>query len=326
MSLLNGKVTVGVLRGGPSPEYEVSLKTGANVLKNLPEKYFGKDIFIDNSGTWHVDGLPRDPHRVLKHVDVIFNALHGAYGEDGTVQKTLDTFGVPYTGSRAYASAVGMNKHLSKKIYKDNDVKTPYHEIIRRDNASQSRLFGIYANLKKPLVVKPATAGSSIGVSIVTDWAEFSEAISLAFQFSDIVLVEEYVEGKEATCAVLDSAQNRGEVYALSPIEIIAPEKSAFFDYGAKYSGVSQEICPGNFSKEETAMIQKIAVQAHKVLGLRHYSRSDFIVTPEGVYILETNSLPGLTNDSLLPKALAVADCSFSDFLDHVILLAMRGF
>ena len=119
------KKKVGVLRGGPSSEYEVSLKTGKSVIDNLADRYEVLDIFIDKEGTWHYLGAPITPEKVFKKVDVIFNALHGAYGEDGTVQKLLDTFGVPYTGSTALASAVGMNKVLSKQIYKNNKLKTP---------------------------------------------------------------------------------------------------------------------------------------------------------------------------------------------------------
>jgi D-alanine-D-alanine ligase len=137
-------------------------------------------------------------------------------------------------------------------------------------------------------------------------------------------MIEEFIPGREATCAVLDSAENRGDVYALSPIEIVKPQENDFFDYDAKYSGKSQEICPGDFTAEETDMIQDFAVRAHKALGLNHYSRSDFIVAPDGIYILEVNSLPGLTSESLLPKSLQVAGCDFHEFLDHVITLALR--
>lgn len=323
MSVYHGKIRVGVLRGGPSPEYEVSLKTGANVLKQLPQKYHPKDIFIDRQGLWHVDGMVRTPHQALKNVDVIFNALHGNYGEDGKVQQILDMFNVPYTGSKAIPSAVGMNKHLSKNIFRDQELKTAAHEILRRDQYTQSYLFGVYANLKKPLVVKPATAGSSIGVSIVKDYTDFDRAVALAFQFSDTVLVEEFVEGREATCAVVDSSLSH-DIYALAPIEIIKPDTHEFFDYDAKYSGKSKEVCPGDFSSDEASAIADLAIKAHKALGLSHYSRSDFIVAPDAVYILETNSLPGLTSESLLPKALKHAGVDFPDFLDHVLVLALR--
>lgn len=319
------KIRVGVLRGGPSGEYEVSLKTGSNVLKGMPEKYHAKDIFIDKAGVWHIDGIAKPADKIIRHFDVIFNALHGDFGEDGKVQQILDSFSVPYTGSGALASALAMNKYLSKKVFKSRGLKTPHYEMIRRDDMSSSRLFGVYSNLQKPLVVKPNTAGSSLGVSIIKEWEDFVTAVEKAFEFSDSVLVEEFVEGREATCGVLDSAKNRDEVYALAPIEILKPQENEFFDYDAKYSGKSQEICPGDFTPEQTKKIQDLSIQAHKALGLRHYSRSDFIVTPDDVYILETNTLPGLTSESLLPKALKHGGCEFHEFLDHVLTLALRG-
>ncbi len=319
------KIKVGVLRGGPSGEYEVSLQTGSNVLKSMPEKYHAKDIFIDKKGVWHVDGIAKPAEKIIRHFDVIFNALHGDFGEDGKVQQILDSFAVPYTGSGALASALGMNKYLSKKVFKSRGLKTPHYEMIRRDDASSSRLFGVYSNLQKPLVVKPNTSGSSLGISIVKEWEDFVTAVEKSFTFSDSVLIEEFIEGREATCAVLDSAKNRDEVYPLAPIEILKPTENEFFDYDAKYNGKSQEICPGNFSPEQTKQIQDLAVKAHQALGLRHYSRSDFIVTPDDVYILETNTLPGLTSESLLPKALRAGNCEFHEFLDHVLTLALRG-
>jgi len=263
MSATQEKIKVGVLRGGPSPEYNVSLQTGRNVLSQLSDRYHVKDIFIDKSGVWHHHGIQRAPHIILRHVDVVFNALHGTYGEDGKVQKILEYFGVPYTGSNSLASAIAMNKHLSKKVFRQHGLQTSPHEVIRKDMLSHSRLFGVYANLIKPLVVKPTTAGSSIGVSIVVEWDEFTKAVEKAFEFSDTVLVEEFVEGREATCGVIDSAQRKGHVYALLPIEIVKPIERNFFDYDSKYTGISQEICPGNFSEEEMKMIQDIAIRAH---------------------------------------------------------------
>ena len=320
----SGKIRVGVIRGGPSPEYEVSLKTGSDVLKSLPEKYHPVDIFIDKKGVWHISGIPKTPDKIANHVDVFFNALHGSYGEDGTVQRLLDDLKKPYTGSDAVSSAIGMNKHLSKKKFREHDLRTPHYEVIKQEERGQSKLFGVFATLRKPLVVKPMSAGSSVGVSIVKEWEEFVRAVDIAFQFSNDVIVEEMIEGREATCGVVESAKEKGEAYALLPIEIIKPKENTFFDYDAKYSGKSQEICPGDFSPEETSAIQDFAVRAHKALGLRHYSRSDFIVAPDSIYILEVNSLPGLTSESLIPKALSAADCGFADFLDHVIVLALR--
>lgn len=317
------KKKVGVLRGGPSSEYEVSLKTGKSVIDNLAGRYEVLDIYIDKEGIWHYLGTPISPEKLFKKVDVIFNALHGAYGEDGTVQKLLDTFGIPYTGSTALASAVGMNKVLSKKIYVNNEIRTPLHRTIsKKDNVSEevSKLFKTFP---MPVVVKPVSGGSSVGTAIARTLANLEVAVNDALKYSDTALIEEFIPGKEATCGVVDNFRNE-TVYALLPVEIRKPEACAFFDYNAKYSGQSQEICPGNFTEVEKRMVQQMAQEAHKSLGLRHYSRSDFIIHPKrGVYILETNTLPGLTGESLMPKSLAAIGCSLPDFLDHLIKLAL---
>jgi D-alanine-D-alanine ligase len=318
------KKKVGVLRGGPSSEYEVSLKSGKSVLDNLSNKYEVLDIFISKDGVWHYQGVPIKPVDIFKKVDVIFNALHGAYGEDGTVQKILDQFSIPYTGSTALASAIGMNKVLSKKIYKNNNLKTPLHLTISKKNNNSSEIIKIFKSFPMPAIVKPVSGGSSVGTAIAKTLLELESAIDDALQYSDQALIEEFISGREATCGVVDNFRNELN-YSLLPVEIRKPTDSAFFDYNAKYGGKSEEICPGNFTAVEKEMIQKIAKEAHKVLGLRHYSRSDFIIHPKrGIYILETNTLPGLTSESLLPKSLQAVGCSLSDFFDHLIKLALE--
>jgi len=316
---------VGVLRGGPSTEYEVSLKTGKSVIDSLVDRYEVLDIFIGKDGLWHYLGVPIKPENVFKKVDVIFNALHGAYGEDGTVQKLLDCYQIPYTGSTTLASAVGMNKVLSKKVFKDNNIKTPIHTIVYKNNFSKSDIAKIFKTFPMPAVVKPVSGGSSVGTAIAKNMPSLEVAIHDAFKYGDQVMIEEFIPGKEATCGVVDNF--RGEsVYSLLPIEIRKPLDAEFFDYKAKYSGKSQEICPGNFTAEEKKIIQEMAREAHKALGLRHYSRSDFIIHPRrGIYILETNTLPGLTGESLIPKSLAAVGCTLPDFLDHVIQMALEG-
>jgi len=319
------KKKVGVLRGGPSSEYEVSLKTGKSVMDSLSDRHEVMDIFIDKQGVWHYLGMPITPEKVFKKVDVVFNALHGAYGEDGTVQKLLDYFQIPYTGSNALASAVGMNKVLSKKIFKKNNLKTPLHIIVSDKNNLAKQAIELFRTFPMPAVVKPVSGGSSVGTAIAKTTAELEIAISDAFNYSDQVLIEEYISGQEATCGVVDNFRNE-LIYSLLPVEIRKPSDSVFFDYKAKYSGQSQEICPGNFTAEEKKEIQEMAREAHKALGLRHYSRSDFIIHPKrGIYILETNTLPGLTSESLLPKSLVAIGCTLPDFLDHLIKLALEG-
>lgn len=294
-------------------------------MKNLPEKYSPVDVFIDKSGVWHIQGIPHEPHQALKKIDVAFNAMHGEYGEDGKVQKILDTFSIPYTGSKTLASALGMNKVLAKKIFKSHNIKTPYFKVESKNEDIDKIASKLFNTFSIPAVVKPISSGSSVGVSIAYDFQDLKKALVKAFEYSETVLVEEYIKGREATCGVVDKFRG-DDFYSLLPIEILKPEKSDFFDYEAKYCGSSQEICPGNFSQSEKQAIQDLAISAHKALGLRHYSRSDFIISPRrGIYILEVNTLPGLTEESLLPKSLNAIGCSMSDFLDHLITMALKG-
>ena len=321
MQTLPSSLRIGVLRGGPSPEYEVSLKTGANVLKHLSENYKPLDIFISRDGTWHMRGLPRPIEKILPHVDVVVNAMHGAYGEDGTVQKILEHHRMPYTGSGAFASALGMNKILSKEVFLKNEIQTPRHIVFRRNDDLKEKSNQIFKTFFMPVVIKPASAGSSVGVTIAKNPGEIKESIIFAIKHSPSVIIEEFIKGREATCGVVDGFRGE-EHYALPPVEI-RPHNGNFFDYDAKYAGQSEEIVPSHFSSEEKKEIEKLAVAAHVALGLRHYSRSDFIVTPRGIFILETNTLPGLTDASLLPKSLEAVGATMPQFLEHIISLAL---
>jgi len=319
------KVKIGVLRGGPSSEYDISLKTGGSVLKNLSEdKYDARDIFVSKGGQWHFRGMPATPEKITKQVDVVFNAMHGQYGEDGTVQKILDSFSVPYTGSTAFASAVGMNKLLTKQGIESSDIQTPEYMIIDNPEDIEKDTLNIFRSFTQPSVVKPVSGGSSVGVTIAKDYESLRDGIYKAFKYSPRVLIEEHIHGREATCGVVEGF--RGEdLHALMPLEIIPPEKHTFFDYESKYSGETQEICPAHFDAVIKEEIQRLAVEAHKALGLRHYSRSDFIVSPRGIYFLEINTLPGLTEGSLLPKELEAAGATLPEFLDHLVSLALDG-
>ncbi len=318
------KLRVAVVRGGPGHEYDVSLQTGESVLKHLPEHYEARDILVDKSGTWHHGGLPFSPREISRHADVVFNAMHGEYGEDGQVQRLLDTTAVPYTGSGAYASAVGMNKEIAKDIFRKVGLRVPLGKLLRRaDGAAATLAKQIFESIPPPWVIKPADRGSSVGLYLAKNFAELVSALEECFKYSDRVLVEEYIKGREATVGVLDHFRDQTH-YALPPIEIRRPGGTDVWTYNDKYNGATEEICPGNFSQEEKRELEYLARVAHQALGMRHYSRSDFIISPRGIYLLETNSLPGLTSESLLPKALSAVGCSYPDFLDHVIQLALR--
>lgn len=318
-------IRVGVLRGGPSAEYEVSLKTGGSVLSNLSrERYRPRDILLSREGQWHLDGIPVHPVRLQHSVDVIFNALHGTYGEDGGVQRLLDSLKIPYTGSGAYPSALAMNKALAKDHFIDVGLKVPRHVLVRMDEDVEDAAIRIFKTMAPPWVVKPLDNGSSVGVTIVKTLPALSGAIESARALSSAALVEEYIRGVEATCGVVEGYRGH-EVYPLFPVEILPPRGKHFFDYEAKYGGASRELCPGRFSDRIKETLQHMAVRAHRALGLSHYSRSDFMVHPtRGIFILETNSLPGLTETSLLPKALSAVGAPYEHFLDHIVTLALK--
>jgi D-alanine-D-alanine ligase len=273
---------------------------------------------------WHLSGASRKPEMAIKGLDVIFNATHGEFGEDGRLQAILDNFNIPYTGSNAFASALAMNKPATKDVVAANGIKVAAHTLVTKDDNLHESLKLAFRSVPSPYIVKPAVLGSSVGIALVHDFSDLEKAVRKTLTFADKVLVEEFIIGKEATVGVIDHFRNQ-ERYSLIPVEIRVPKHKSFFDYEAKYTGISEEICPGTFSSDETFELQRLAVLAHDALNLRHYSRSDFIVHPKrGIFYLETNTLPGLTNESLLPKAIRAVGADVEDFIEHIINLALH--
>jgi D-alanine-D-alanine ligase len=318
---MNGTV-VGVLRGGPSREHEVSLLSGHAVVANLPrDRFTVRDIYIDKQGTWHERGKPSTPVDILRSLDVVVIALHGEYGEDGEVQRLLEQFGTPYTGSNSLSSHFAMHKVLSKARAQELGLRTPKYEFVEQGADIDATAYKIIRSFQQPVVVKPVSWGSSVGISIVGGYAPVHNAIQQLLAESNGVLVEEYIRGTEATTGIIENFRGE-EYYALPSIEIIPPSND-FFSYKSKYDGSSQEIVPGRFPKKIQDELATAARLMHQGLDLRHYSRSDFIVAPSGVYYLETNTLPGLTKESLFPKSLQAMGISFPDFLSHLIDQAM---
>jgi len=318
------RIRVGVMRGGAGHEYDVSLKTGANVLKYISkEKYEPIDVLITKDGTLHVNGFPISLEKLAKNIDVVFNALHGEFGEDGKVQQLLGDFSIPHTGSKAFASAVGMNKALAKEYFKNAGIKTPYHEVIKKGDDVLHSALEIFRKIPPPYIVKPLSSGSSIGLSLTRTFDGLMSAIEYALTYSPAVLVEEYIKGKEVSCGVIDSLEHDG-AHPTHPVEIILPPGARVFNYSLKYGDAAKKSCPAEISETEKEILQALAVRAHRGIGMRHYSVSDFIVSPRGIFLLEVNSLPGLTDKSLLPYALQASDLSLEEFLDHVLTLALN--
>lgn len=302
--------------GGMSSEHEVSLSTGENVIKYLDkEKYNIKPIVISKKGDWLVTGVKKPVDKALKGIGVVFNALHGEYGEDGRIQGLLDCFGIPYTGSGVLASSLGMDKIKSYELFKLHGLNVPRGVILKKKNK--------FINMpSKKLVIKPSCLGSSVGISIVSDKKNLKKAIDKAFERCDVVIVEEYIDGLEVTCGILDNV--RGQEHFALPVTEIIPPDGHFFEYEVKYDGSTQEITPARISKELTKKIQEQSIEAHRLLDCEGYSRVDFILKDnKKPYILEVNTLPGLTSESLLPKAAKEVGIEFSKLLDIIIKNAL---
>lgn len=302
---------VAILMGGRSAEREVSLNTAAQVAAAL--RATGHAVTeIDSADHDFVERL-----RAAKP-DAVFICLHGRYGEDGTIQGLLELLDLPYVGSGVLASALAMDKVMSKRLFACAGLASPASVEVHRGTPFD--IEAITAELGPKTVVKPANEGSSVGMSIVHEPSELPEALEKAFACDESVLVEQFVAGAEVTVGVLG---NR-EIEALPTLEVV-PEHE-FYDYESKYvPGMSSHIIPARVSDEARAECQRLAVEAHKLLGCRGMSRSDTIVTAEGeVFLLEVNTIPGMTATSLLPDAARAAGIEFPQLCERLVQLAME--
>ena len=306
------KMRLALIAGGKSSEREVSLKSGAQVYEALDKKKY--DIR-------RYDPLT-DLGRLVQEapeIQVALIIMHGRGGEDGTMQGLLDLLEIPYQGSGVLGSAVAMNKEMSKVLYQMAGLKVPHTMAFTRETAPPSR--EIKENLGLPVVIKPATEGSSIGVTLARTQKEMEHGLSAAFKLDRRVMVEEFIQGIEVTGAVLGNKAPE----ALPLVEIVPADIYAFFDYEAKYQpGASSEICPARLEAELTARAQQYALAAHLALGCRGYSRTDMIVREGEIYVLETNTIPGMTATSLFPQAAKAAGLEFPALLDKLIALALE--
>jgi D-alanine-D-alanine ligase len=253
-----------------------------------------------------------------KDIDIALIFLHGKKGEDGSMQGLLDLLDLSYVGSGVLSSALAMNKALSKKLFRHGGMNVPKGISVFKDQDIDPN--EIVSSLGQPVVIKPLAEGSSVGLQICSGEMEIIKAIKSTFAFSPEVIVEEYIKGREVSCAVLGNRKPE----ALPVIEIVPQEKYGFFSYTAKYvPGASEEICPAQLPEDIYRKIQDYAVRAHCLLGCRSFSRTDMIVNAQDVYILETNTIPGMTETSLFPLAARTAGMSFSMLLDRLIELAL---
>ena len=303
------KARIAVVMGGTSAEREISIQTGSGVMRALHDLGYEAQSLDYNER--FIEAV-----RELEP-DVVFNALHGPGGEDGQIQGILDFLRIPYTGSGIEAAALAMDKHLTKKLCAAEGLPTAAWDLFDLTGGTLPLLPG---SLDLPLVIKPRFEGSSEGVTIVKTHEQWSHSMIDAAQEYTEVLAEEFIGGREFTGGVL------GEE-ALPVVEIIA-NRDDFYSYQAKYAaGGSTHIVPAKISEDLTARIQMLALSTHRLLGLRDYSRTDFIVSKEGrPYILEINALPGLTPTSLLPDACNSAGISYEALIERLVGYALgRG-
>ena len=306
------KLTVALLAGGISSEREVSLQSGDQVYEALDKDKYQIQRYDPKT----------DLGRLVKDasgIDVALIILHGPYGEDGTVQGLLDLLGIPYQGSGVLGSALAMNKAVTKKLYENARLPVPPYIIYdRNDNVNVDVCV---KQLGLPLVVKPVSGGSSVGMSIVRSAGDLQDALDKAIVYDNAVMAESYIAGTELTAGVIGNKKLK----ALPIIEIVPNQSREFFDYEAKYTpGVTQEICPARIDDELTQQAQSYAKIAHQALYCRGYSRTDMILVDREIYVLETNTIPGMTATSLLPQAAQVGGLSFSQLMDNLIELALE--
>lgn len=334
------KINIAVLMGGQSAEREVSLHTGEMIVSKLnPKKYNITPVEISSSGKWFLIDDKKSVSRSrlipvtseelvpvtsedLMHkrkIDFVFVALHGPYGEDGTVQGLLELLNVPYSGSGVLGSAIGMNKLISKKLYQVSGFHVaPYlvFEIEQFSKHKKEMTTTILSKIGIPCVVKPVELGSSVGVSIVSKKKALHKGLSQAYLHGTCVMVEKFIPGREFTCGVLG---NR-DLKPLPVTEILPQQGHAFYNYKAKYNtGGSKHVCPADIPQKLSKQIQELALRAHKVLECRGMSRSDFRFDDDNLYILETNTIPGMTPTSLLPEAAKADGMAFDILLDTII-------
>ncbi|WP_082233970.1 D-alanine--D-alanine ligase [Halobacillus massiliensis] len=304
---------IAVLYGGVSGEREVSLSTGKGVIAALENK--GHEVL-------GIDFNPSKLDELLQlDVDLVFIALHGRYGEDGKIQGLLDMLEIPYVGSGVLASALAMDKAKSKQIFSKEGIHTAVSQAysIQQFNDIEEITQKIRQEFTVPFVVKPNQEGSTLGLTIIKDDAQIDEAVKLAAASDSVILVEDFISGREVTVPVIGK---QGEEEALPVIEIIP--KSEYYDYESKYKpGGSEHIVPAKIDDELTRQLQEHSVKAHQLLGCKTYSRVDFIIDGNNKpVILEVNTLPGMTPTSLFPDSAKVLGWSYDDLIDRFVSLS----
>ncbi len=300
---------VGVLFGGRSSEREVSIMSGTGVLNALQSR--SVDAYAFDPATQSLGELE------AAHFDRVFIALHGRGGEDGAIQGVLETLRIPYTGSGVQASAIAIDKVFTKRIWQTHQLPTPRYRLI--DSAERAHLNEVADDLRLPLVVKPPNEGSTIGISRVLGYSGMGEAFKLAREYDDVVMAEEFIDGRELTCAILGAGSDAS---ALPLVEIRAPD--ANYDYHNKYFGEETKyLCPAPLDAALSEDIKQLSVRAYNALGARGWGRVDIMLDKrDAPHLLELNTSPGMTGHSLVPMAARAAGISYEDLVLQILSFA----
>jgi D-alanine-D-alanine ligase len=342
------RISLAVLFGGTSNEHEVSVSSGERIISNLdPKQYDIRPVFISKDGKWLIPTQPisssndfssrnwanslssheisNNPNDLRLFVDVAVLALHGGSGENGVLQGFLEMLCVRYTGSRVLASALAFNKIKAKEVYAFHGIPTPKFKVLNRGEWEKNAE-GICDTVDRefgyPCVIKDPESGSSCNMGIPGSRDESRALCSRLFGVCAVLMVEEYIQGDEFTCGILEHS---GESIRLAPTQIV-PLTTSFFDYDAKYKpGASKEITPPSVPDEMIKEIQSLAARAHSALGCRGFSRTDMIRRNGGFMVLETNTLPGMTATSLLPQGAAAVGIPYPVLLNRIIAAALKG-
>lgn len=335
---------IAVLMGGRSPEHEISMQSGKAVLQALdPSRFIGRGIVISPDGLWSLFDVgttvpggakayaggcpPEEAAAMLKAwgTDAVFPALHGPYGEDGTIQGFLHIMELPFASSDVAAAALAMDKPVAKAVVAAAGFKTPEYVVLERSEWAFGReqaLARIAGAVGTPCFVKAAGLGSSVGIVPVERAGDLPAALDAVFREDRKIMVERAVSGREISCAVLGNAG--GPLESLPPVEV-RPVISEFFDYEAKYSpGGAEEICPAPIEADLEQAIREAAAAIHALVGARGFSRTDFMVDEEGPSFLELNAIPGLTPQSIFPRAAGAAGYTFSGLVTRILELALE--
>jgi len=307
----NKKIEIVLLAGGWSGERDISIKSGDAVYRALDRNRYNVTRYD-----------PRDDLESLiktrKSIDLAFILLHGKFGEDGSMQGLLDLLGIPFVGSGLLTSAMAFNKKVAKDIFKNAGLHVIKDELLYK--GKKFSVARIMDKIGPSTVVKPVAEGSSLGVSICHNIEGLIEGINQAFLYDQEVMVESYIKGREVTCCVIGG----NELETLPIVEIVPEHGHEFFDYKAKYTaGVTREICPARLPTALKVKVEDCAKKAHKALKCRTWSRIDMIIKGEEIYILEINTIPGMTENSLVPLAAKAANISLSQLLDRLIELSL---